>query len=63
MDGEALAKLENADSNNSVNVMKLSAEEMEALGAEISGRAMQALYTALGKLPTSTLNLFMGEMQ
>lgn len=62
-DDAMLSKLESADSTNSVNVMKLSAEEMQALASEVTGRAMQALYTALGKLPTSTLGLFMGEMQ
>lgn len=62
-DDAVLSKLEKADSATSVNVMKLSAEEMQALASEVTGRAMQAFYTALGKLPTSTLGLFMGGMQ
>ena len=55
-DGDKLSVIEKATPDNSVNVMKLSAEEMEALVADISGRCMQALYTAMGKLPASVLN-------
>ena len=54
--GDKLSAIEKATPDNSVNVMKLSAEEMEALVADISGRCMQALYTAMGKLPASVLN-------
>lgn len=55
--GNKLAAIEKATPDNSVNVMKLSDEEMEALVMEISGRSMQAVYTALGALPASVLNL------
>lgn len=55
--GDKLAVIEKATPDNSMNVMKLSDEEMEALITEIGGRSMQALYTALGALPASVLNL------
>lgn len=54
--GDKLSAIEKATAENSVNVMKLSAEEMQTLVADISGRCMQALYTAMGKLPASVLN-------
>lgn len=55
--GEKLSLIEKATPENSVNVMKLSAEEMEALVADVSGRSMQAVYTAMSKLPASVLNM------
>lgn len=57
-----LHDIEHADASNSVNVMKLSDEEMQALIGEISTRCMQVVYAALAKLPTSVLSLVM-EMQ
>ena len=62
-DPAVLAKVEQADPHNSVNVMKLSDEEMQALGSGISARCMQAVYSALAKLPTSALQLAMQLMQ
>ncbi len=56
---DTLAALENANADNSVNVLKLSDAEMQALGTTIMTNGMQVLYTALGQLPTSTLNLLM----
>lgn len=54
--GDKLSAIEKATPDTSVNVMKLSAEEMQTLVTDISGRCMQALYTAMGKLPASVLN-------
>ncbi|MDD6141962.1 MAG: hypothetical protein PUD16_00500 [bacterium] len=62
-DPAVLAKIEQADPYTSVNVMKLSDEEMQALGSGISARCMQAVYSALAKLPTSALQLAMQLMQ
>ena len=62
-DPSVLAAVEKADAHNSVNVMKLSDEEMQALGTGITTRAMQALYSALAKLPTSSLKLAMQLLQ
>ena len=42
--------------------MKMTSEEMEAFVNSVSTNAMQVLFTAMSKLPTSTLELFMGEM-
>ena len=42
-----------------MNVLKLSDAEMQALGNTVMTNGMQLLYTALGQLPTSTLNLLM----
>lgn len=55
--GDKLSAIEKATPDSSVNVMKLSAEEMQTLVSDISGRCMQALYTAMGKLPDSVLNM------
>ena len=60
-DPDVLSKIENADASSSVNVLKLSDEEMQALVGDVTSRAMQAVYMALAKLPTSVLNLLMGE--
>ena len=60
-DPQVLGKIENADGANSVNVMKLSDEELQTLFGEMSSRSMQAMYMALAKLPTSVLNLVMGQ--
>lgn len=54
--GDKLSAIEKATPDTSVNVMKLSAEEMQTLVTDISGRCMQALYTAMGNLPASVLN-------
>ena len=54
--GDKLSAIEKATPDSSVNVMKLSAEEMQTLVSDISSRCMQALYTAMGKLPDSVLN-------
>lgn len=62
-DPAVLAAVEQADAHSSVNVMKLSDEDMQALGTSITTRTMQALYSALAKLPTSTLRLAMQLMQ
>lgn len=56
---ETLAALENANADNSVNVLKLSDAEMQALGNQIVTNAVQLFYNALGQLPTSTMNLLM----
>jgi len=62
---ETLAALENANAENSVDVLKLSEAEWKALGEQISLNATQILYTALSQLPTSALSLLMssGMMQ
>ena len=62
-DPALLGDLEAADASNSVNVMKLSSEGMEALIQSASMRSMSAVYGALGKLPTSALSLFMSMME
>lgn len=62
VDSAAVDKLDNASLENSVDIMKMSSEQMEALVSGISGRAMQVAFTAMSKLPTSVLNLLMGEM-
>ncbi len=59
---ETLAALESATAENSVNVLKLSDAEMQTLGNTVMTNGMQLLYTALGQLPTSTLNLLMSSM-
>lgn len=59
-DPALLSNIEAADASNSVNVMKLSAEEMQQLIAEVSSRSVQAIYSALAKLPTSVLMMVMG---
>jgi len=56
---ETLAALENAAPESSLNVLRLSESELTALGEQILTNAMQALYTALSQLPTSTMNLLM----
>lgn len=61
-DPALLSALESADADNSVNVMKLSDEEMGKLLMDIETRCMQAVYGALGSLPTSVLTLVMGMM-
>lgn len=57
---ETLAALENADAGNSVDVFKFSEKELKDLSNQISLNATQLLYTALGQLPTSVLQLMMG---
>lgn len=57
---DTLAALEKATADNSVNVLKLSDEEMQTLANQISTNAMQVFYSALSQLPTTTLNLLMG---
>lgn len=59
---QLLSAIENADTTNSVDVMKLSEEEMQALVSDITNRAMQAGFAAMGKLPTSTLNVVLSMM-
>jgi len=54
-----LAALEKANADNSVDVLKLSDEQMQTLANTVMTNGMQLLYTALGQLPTSTLNLLM----
>ena len=54
-----LAALEKANADNSVDVLKLSDEQMQTLTNTVMTNGMQLLYTALGQLPTSTLNLLM----
>lgn len=62
-DHAVLAAIGAADASTSVDILKLSEEEMQAFGNNVSSRAMQVLFTAMSKLPTSTLSLFMGEAQ
>lgn len=57
-----LEAIEKADTSNSVDVMKLSEDEMQALMEDAASRLMQAAFSAMGKLPTSTLNLVLGAM-
>lgn len=62
-DPAVLAKIEAADSTNAVNVMKLSAEEMSALGSDVEARAMQLVFNAMGSLPASVLTMLMNTAQ
>jgi len=66
-DPALLSALEQADAAGSVDVMKLSDEDLQSLMNGVSMRAQNALYAALPKLPTSVLglamNLFMGGME
>ena len=62
VDCAAVTKLDAASLENSVDVMKMTSEEMEALVTDVSSRGMQVMFTAMSKLPTSVLNLIMGEM-
>lgn len=62
-DPAVLAKIEAADSTNAVNVMKLSAEEMSALGSDVESRAMQLVFNAMGSLPASVLTMLMNTAQ
>lgn len=57
---ETLAALENAAAETSVDVFKLSEKELRELSNQISLNATQLLYTTLGQLPTSALQLMMG---
>ena len=61
-DCAAVDKLDNASLDTSVDIMKMTSEDMEAFVTNISSRAMQVLFTAMGKLPASTLTLLMEEM-
>lgn len=60
---EALAAISKASADTAVNVMKLDAEAMQSLVLDIQTRAMQALYTAMAKLPASFLKLMQTSMQ
>lgn len=62
-DSAVLQALATATPESSVEVMKLSAEDMDALTTDISTRCMQTLYTALANLPASVLNLMMDSME
>lgn len=57
-----LETIEQADTSNSVNVMKLSEEEMQTLISSCTSRLMQTGFSAMGKLPTSTLNMVLSMM-
>ncbi len=57
---ETLDALENARGETSVNVLGLSEVQLKELTNQISLNATQILYTALGQLPTSVLQLLMG---
>lgn len=61
-DPALLSDLESAEAETSVNVMKLSDEEMGTLLMNIETRCMQAVYGALGSLPTNVLSLVMNMM-
>lgn len=56
---EKFAALENANPDNSKNVMKLSSAQMQELKNEITLNATQMLYNALSHMPTSTIQLIM----
>ena len=56
---ETLAALENAAAETSVDVFKLSEKQLKELTNQITLNATQLLYTALGQLPTSVLQLMM----
>lgn len=62
-DPGVLDKISQADAHNSVNVMKLSDEEMQTLVSGVQSRVIQAVYSALAKLPTSALQLAMQLIQ
>lgn len=61
-DPALLSDLESAEAETSVNVMKLSDEEMGTLLMNIETRCMQAVYGALDSLPTSVLSFVMNMM-
>lgn len=63
VESEALAAIDKATSNTAVNVMKLDAEAMQSLVTDIQTRSMQALYTAMAKLPASVLKLMQNSVQ
>lgn len=56
---ETLAALKQATPDNSLNLLKLSDEELITFGEQITTNAVQTLYAALAELPTSTLNLLL----
>ena len=58
----AVEKIDTVDYAATSDIMQMNSEEMEAFMTDISGRAMQVLFTAMSALPTSTLSMFMGEM-
>lgn len=62
-DPSVLGRIGQADAHNSVNVMKLSDEEMQTLVSGVQSRVIQAAYSALAKLPTSALQLAMQLIQ
>lgn len=62
-DESVLAGVEAATPDNAVNVMKLSMEDMQELLTEVQSRVMQAVFTAMGKLPASVIELLMGPME
>lgn len=56
---EALATLDAATEDTSVQPMRMSEEEMTEFVNALSTNAMQVLYAALSVMPASVLNLFM----
>lgn len=59
---EIVSMLDKASLETSLNIMRMTSEEMEAFVTDVSSRAMQTLFTAMGKLPASTLSLLMEDM-
>ena len=55
-----LDEIDDANGDTAVNVMKLSAEELSSLAVDIQTRTAQALFTAMGKMPASVIQLLIG---
>ena len=59
-DSGVLDEIDDANGDTAVNVMKLSAEELSSLAVGIQTRTAQALFTAMGKMPASVIQLLIG---
>jgi len=59
---EIVSMLDKASLETSLNIMRMTSEEMEAFATNVKNLSMQTLFTAMGKLPASTLTVLMGEM-
>lgn len=61
-DGARLAAIEAATAETAVNVLKLSAEELQAIGTQVTGRAMMLYGTIMQNLPASVQQMLMEQM-
>ena len=60
-DDAKLAALENANAANSLNVMNLTPDQQNELLSNISGKGMQVYFLLLSELPTSVMQMMMGQ--